>query len=211
MHTLLNEHFFSRKDSCLGVQRIKDRLNENNVGATIDQTTDLVGIGNAQIIKCDGTITGIVDIRRQRSGTVCWAKCAGNKTATTIFLLRADGCATSQARAITVELINGIFHAVIRLRNRRRRECVGFENVSSGHSIGIMNFFNCLWLGERQKVVVALKLAIAGTETLTAKMLFVKAQALNLRPHSTVKNQNPFTCGFGECCEHFRTVWLNCR
>ncbi len=74
-----------------------------------------------------------------------------------------------------------------------------------------MNFFNRLWLGQCEKVVVALKLAIAGTETLAAKMLFVKAQALDLRTHGPVENQNALTCGFGQCCKHFRTVRLCCR
>ncbi|MDT4848669.1 hypothetical protein FQZ97_827650 [compost metagenome] len=210
MHALLNEHFFGGKNGGLCVQRIEDGFNQNNVGAAIDQAANLVGIGNAQIIECHRTIARIVDIRRQRRGAVCRSQSTCNKAAATIFLLRTESRAARKTRAVAVQLIDGIFHAVVGLRDGGRRKCIGFENISASHCIGKVNFFNRLWLGECQKIVVALQLAIAGTETLAAKMLFVKAQPLNLRTHGTVENQNALACGFGQCCKHFRTVRL-CR
>ena len=64
MDTLGLETLFAGENRRLRIQRIEDRLNQNDVGATIDQAVDLLAIGEAQIVKADSTIAGIVDVRR---------------------------------------------------------------------------------------------------------------------------------------------------
>ena len=40
-----------REDRRLGVQRIEDRLDQDDIGAAIDEAAHLLGIGDAQIVE----------------------------------------------------------------------------------------------------------------------------------------------------------------
>ncbi|ENT51371.1 hypothetical protein P046_01778 [Brucella suis 06-997-1672] len=73
-----------------------------------------------------------------------------------------------------------------------------------------MDFLNGFRLGQGQKIVIALKLAVTGGETIAAKMLFMETQALNLRTHGAVEDQDALARRLGQCRRHFRTVRL-CR
>src|SRR5690606_31729527 len=54
-------------------------------------------------------------------------------------------------------------------------------------------------------------LAIAGTETLTAKMLFVKTKPLDLGSHRAIEDQDALTRRLGESCQYFGAIRLRCR
>src|SRR5690606_28517338 len=85
------------------------------------------------------------------------------------------------------------------------------ENIRARHRVGIMNFLDCLGLGQRQKVVIALKLAVAGAETIAAKMFLMEAKPLNLGSHCAIEDQDALTRCLGESCQHFGAVRLRCR
>ncbi len=117
MYALLDKYFFGSKDCSLCIQRIEDRFNQNDIGAAVHQSANLISIGDTQIIEGDCTIARIVHVRRKRGGTVCRSECACNKAAATVFLLSAQGCTSGKARAIAVQFVNRILHAVIGLSN----------------------------------------------------------------------------------------------
>ena len=54
-----------------------------------------------------------------------------------------------------------------------------------------MDVLDRLRLGQGQEVVVALQMALAGVKPLAAKMPLVEAQALDLRAHRAVEDENP--------------------
>ena len=58
------------KDRGLGVQRVEDRLDQQDVGAAFDQAPCLLQIGCAQIVKGDGAVSGVVHIRADGRGAV---------------------------------------------------------------------------------------------------------------------------------------------
>ena len=63
----------------LGVERVEDGLDQEQVGAAVDQAADLLAIGGAQIVEGDGAEAGIVDVGRDRGGAVGRADRAGDE------------------------------------------------------------------------------------------------------------------------------------
>ena len=58
----LGEHFLAGKDRCLGVQRVEDRLDQNDLGATIHEAADLFRIGLPQIIEAHRSIARVLHV-----------------------------------------------------------------------------------------------------------------------------------------------------
>ena len=50
-HALLGEDLLAGEDRRLGVQRVEDRLDQDDVGAAVDQAAQLLAIGDAQIVE----------------------------------------------------------------------------------------------------------------------------------------------------------------
>ena len=57
-----------------------------------------------------------------------------------------------------------------------------------------MDVFDRLRLGQRQQIIVALQVAVAGVKPVAAKMRLVQTQALDLGAHRPVDQQNPLAC-----------------
>ena len=95
------------EDRRLGVQRVEDRLDQDDVGAAVDQAAQLLAIGDAQIVEGDGAVAGIVDVGRDRGGAVGRPERAGDEAALAVLLL-APGCAARarQPRAVAVQLVD---------------------------------------------------------------------------------------------------------
>ena len=71
--------FGDRVQRRLGVQRVEDGFDQQQVGAAVEQAVDLLAIGLAQIVEGDGAKAGIGDVRRDRGGAVGRADGAGDK------------------------------------------------------------------------------------------------------------------------------------
>jgi hypothetical protein len=56
------EHFFHREHRRLGVQRVEDRLEQKNVGATLNQAAHRFGVSEAEIVEANGAKPGIAHI-----------------------------------------------------------------------------------------------------------------------------------------------------
>ena len=103
---------------------------------------------------------------------------------------RLERRAPRQARAVAVEFVDDVLHAVVGLGDAGRGERVGLEDVRAGHRIGEVDVLDRLRLGQRQQVVVALQMAFAADEALAAEMLLLEREALNLRAHRAVEDQD---------------------
>ena len=57
-------------DRGLGVERVEDRLDQQQVGAAVEQAAHLLAIGRAQLVEGDGAEAGIGHVRRDRRGAV---------------------------------------------------------------------------------------------------------------------------------------------
>ena len=161
----LGEDLLAGEDRRLGVQRVEDRLDQNEVGAAVDQAADLLAVGDAQIVERDGAIAGVVDVGRQRRGAIGRAERAGDEAAAAVRLLGLDRRPPGEPRAVAIEVVDDLLHAVVGLGDRGRGKGVGLENVRAGHRIGEVDVLDRFRLGQGEEVVVALLMAFAGPET----------------------------------------------
>jgi hypothetical protein len=64
----------------LGVQRVENGFDQQQIGAAVEQAVDLLAIGLAQIVEGDGAIAGVRYVGRDRGGAVGRAERAGDET-----------------------------------------------------------------------------------------------------------------------------------
>ena len=76
---LSSKTFLDGEDRRLGVEGVEDRLDQQQVGAAVDQAARLLGIGRAQLVEGDVAEAGIVDVRRDRRGAVGRPERAGDE------------------------------------------------------------------------------------------------------------------------------------
>ena len=186
----LGEDLLAGEDRRLGVERVEDRLDQNDVGAAVDQADDLLGVGVAQLVERHGAEAGIVDVGRDRGGAVGRAERAGDEAALAVDALGLQRRAAGETRAVAVELVDHLLHAVVGLGDRGRGEGVGLEDVRAGDRIGEVDVLDRLRLGQGQKVVVALEMALAADEALAAEMVLLERELLDLRAHRAVEDEN---------------------
>ena len=184
------EYLEAGEDRRLGVERVEDGLDQDQVGAAVDQAAQLLAIGDAEVIEGDGAIARIVDVGRDRRGAVGRSERAGDETRPAIRLLGAERGAAGETGAVAVEVVDHLLHAVVCLRDARGGEGVGLEDIGPGHRVAVMDFLDRRRLREDQEVVVALLVAGAAAEALAAEMVLAIAQRLDFRAHRAVEHQN---------------------
>ena len=69
----------------LGVQRVEDGFDQQQVGAAVEQAVDLLAIGLAQVVEGDGAVAGVGDVGRDRGGAVGRAERAGDEARLAVF------------------------------------------------------------------------------------------------------------------------------
>ena len=172
----------------LGVERVKDRLDQNNVGAAVEQADDLLSIGFREFVKSDGAKTGILDVGRDRRGAVGRPQGAGDESTPAVNALGFERRAARQPRPVAVKLIDAFLQAVVSLGDAGRGKRVGFENVRPRHGVGEVDVLDRLRPRQRQQVVVALEVAIAGGKTFAAEIALFETSAwtwVPMAPSST--------------------------
>ena len=187
--------FRDRVERRLGVQRVKNGLDQQQVGAAVEQAVDLLAIGLAQIVEGDGAIAGIGDVGRDRGGAVGRAQRAGDEARLAVLGGDALGGGAGQFRAVAVELIGEVRHVVVGLRDRGRGEGVGGDDVGAGAQISGVDVLDRLRLGQDQQIVVAADVAVKIGKARAAERGLVILQALDHGAHGAVEHQNAFAGG----------------
>ena len=186
-------------DRRLGVERVEDRLDQQEVGAALDQAVDLLGIGGAQLVEGDGAEARIGHVGRDRGGAVGRPERAGDEARPAVLALRDVGRVARQPRALDVELVREVGHAVVGLRDAGRGERVGRDDVGAGAEIGEMDVAHRVRLAEDQQIVVAAHLAVPGVEARAAIALLVELSAwimVPIAPSSTRMRSRTSWCRF---------------
>ena len=162
--------FGDRVERRLGVQRVEDGLDQQQVGAAVEQAVDLLAIGVAQIVEGDGAVAGIGDVGRDRGGAVGRADARRRRSAACRprRSTRVGGVAR-ELRAFEVQLIGDVGQVVIGLRDRGRGEGVGGDDVGAGAQIIGVDVLDRLRLGQDQQIVVAAEVAVKILEALAAE------------------------------------------
>ena len=196
-HAALVKNVFAGEDRGLGVQRVKNGLDQNEIGAAVDEADDLLRIGVAEFVEGHRAVAGIVDVRRHRGRAVGRSERAGDEAGPAVDPFRLQGGAAGEPRAVAIELVDAVLHAVVGLRDTGRGKGVGFEYVGAGQRIFVVNVLDRLRLGEGQKVVVALLMAVAARKPFAAEFRLLKAKPLDLGAHGAVDDEDALR-RFGE-------------
>ena len=154
----LFEHLLDRIERRLGVQRVEDRLDEENVGAAVDEAARRLAIGLGEIVEGHGAEARIVDVRRDRRGAVGRPDGAGDEARPA--RIGGEGRVAGLARAprtFDVEIVGGALEVIVGLRDGRRREGVGLDDVRTRRQILGVNAADDVRPGNRQEIVVALQ------------------------------------------------------
>ena len=146
-------------DRGLGIQSVKHGLDEDDLGAALDQPFDLLDIDVGEEIEVDLAIAGIVDVGRQRQGLVGRAECAGDEAAAAVLGLEPPRGLADNAGGGDVDLANEMLGAVIGLADAVGVEAVGRQDLGArlGETLG--DRADHVRLGEIEKVVIALLVA----------------------------------------------------
>ena len=177
-------------DRGLGVERVEDGLDQQQIGAAVDQPAHLLAIGGAQLVEGDGAEAGIGNVRRDRRGAVGRAQRAGDKAAAAVFLSRLRRRFARQRRAGDVEFVGDALHAVIGLGDRGRGKRVGRDDVGAGAEVGEMDVAHRVRPAQIEQIVVAAHLAVPGVEARAAIALLVELERLDHGAHGAVEHQN---------------------
>ena len=177
-------------DRRLGVERVEDGLDQQEIGAAVDQALDLLAIGLAQLVEADGAEAGIAHVRRNRGRAVGRPERAGDKPLAAVFLFRRRGRLARQRRAGMVELVGDALHAVIGLRDLGGGECVGGDDVGAGAKVSQMDVAHRVRPAQIEQVVVAAHFAVPGVEARAAITLLVQLERLDHGAHGAVEHQD---------------------
>ena len=189
----------------LGVQRVKNGFDQQQIGAAVEQAVDLLAIGLAQIVEGDGAVAGVGNVGRNRCGAVGRAQRAGDEARLAVLGGNALGRGACELRAIEVEFVGEVRHVVVGLRDRGRGERVGRDDVGAGAQVVGVDVLDRLRLGEDQQVVIAADIAMEIRKALAAKRGLVILQALDHGAHGAVEHQDTLAGGG----EQGSSLWRN--
>ena len=188
----------------------KMRFDQDNVGTTVDQPVDLLAIGQPQIVEAHRAIAGIVDVGRNRRSAVGRADGAGDKTALAVFAFGTDCRPAGNCRPLLVQIVDRTFHLIVGLRDAGRRERIRLQNICTGLGVAIVDLLDGIGLSKNEKVVVALLMTGAANEAITAEMILVKAEPLDLGAHGAIKHEDSLARRLPQGREHVATIAFRC-
>ena len=153
--TLLEERL-EGEDRGLGVERVEDRLHQEQVGAAVDQPGGLLGVGLDELLEAGVAEARVVDVGRDRGGPVGRAQPAGDEARPVGLGLgdRVRGLARQPGR-LEVQLVGEVLHAVVGLGDALRAEGVRRDDVGAGLEVLAVDRPDDLGLGQAEQVAVA--------------------------------------------------------
>jgi hypothetical protein len=174
----------------LGVERVEDGLQQDQVGPAFDQRRGRLTVGRHQLVEIDVAKTRIVDARRQRRGAIGGADRAGHEARLPGAFGVLVGNFARQARRRPVELHHHAFHAVVALGRRAGIEGIGLDDVGPGLQVLAVYLADHRRLRQRQQIVVALQIARPVVEALTAIRRLIGRIGLDHGAHGAVEHQD---------------------
>ena len=129
----LLEQRLEREDRGLGVEGVEDRLDQQQVGAAVDEAAGLLEVGLDQPVVGDVALARVVDVRRDRARW-CWSGRARRSPSAAGRASRGHRVAglAGQPGRLDVHLVGEVLHAVVGLGDPLRAEGVGLDEVGAG-------------------------------------------------------------------------------
>ncbi len=183
---------FDRYQRGLCVQRVEDRLDQDEVDAAFEQAVQGFAVRRHQLVERDRAEARIVHVGRERGGLVGRAEPPCHE-ARFAGMLRLPGAHHVGGKACRgdVEFARQPLHAVVGERDRGRIEGVGLDDVRARLQVLRVYVANQLRLGQRKEVVVAAQLLRPCAEARAAIVFLGEPGALDHRAHRPVEQEDP--------------------
>ena len=167
----------------LRVQRVEDRLDQQQVDAAVGEPANLLGVGLDDLVEGVRPVTGIVDARAQRERDVQRADRAGDEPV-------RPGGSPGDARAGDVQVVDRILEPVVGLADGRRRERVGRGDVGAGGEVRVVHRTNDLRLRQVQQVGIVEQVARMIREALTPEIGLLEPTVLQQHAPGAVEHED---------------------
>ena len=198
------EHLVDAGQRRLGIERVEDGLDQDQVRTALDQGAGGFGIGDAQVVERHGTVAGIVDVRRNGGRAVGRPDRARDEARPAVLLLGEVGRLTREAGTLAVQFDCQRLHAVIGLGDGGARKGVGLDDVGAGQEVIEVDGPDGVGLCEVEEVIVAAQIARPLDEAAAAEVGLRELVTLNHRAHGAVEHQDALAGGteegFGSGC-----------
>ncbi len=188
------EQLVDGEDRGLRIERVEDRLDDEEVHAALDQPVGRLAVGRHEIVEPDIPGTGVGDVRRDGRGPVRRADRPTDvaRTAGLARLERIGGFPGESGRG-HVDLADDGLEAVVGLGDRGRGEGVRLDDVRAGLEIGVVDRSDDVGPGQREEVVVPAQVARMTGETFAAEVGLGQPVALDHRAHRAVHDEDPLS------------------
>ena len=179
----VGRHLARGDDRRLRVQRVEDRLDQEEIDATLGERRDLLCVCRAHLVERHGAKRGVVDLRGDGEGDVQRAECARDEPGT---LRRPPrplvGGGTRESRASERHLRGQTLERVVPLADARRGERVRRGQVCAGREVRVVDLGDDVRLREVQQVRVALHVTRVIAEQLAAILRLRQPAAVDEHP-----------------------------
>ncbi len=174
----LLEERLEGEDRRLGVEGVEDRLDQQQVGAAVDEALRLLEVGLDEPVVGDVALARVVDVRRDRRGRVGGAERADDP-AGPVRGLGGDRVArlAGQPGGREVHLVGEVLHAVVGLGDQLGAEGVGLDEVGAGLEVLGVDRADHVGLGQAQQVGVAAHVLAPVGEALAAEVVLARGRA----------------------------------
>ena len=190
------EQHIEREQRRLGIERVEHGFDQDHVDAALDEAARRLAIGVAHLVEAGRPEARIVDVRRERTGAVGGPDRPGDEThPRRVRRHHLPGRLAGDLGAAAVEFEDRILSAVVGLRDRRRAEGVGRDDVGARLVVADMDVADRVGLGQDQQVVVPLEVVRMRRETRAAEIRLGKPQCLYFRAHRAVEHEDALLDG----------------
>ena len=184
------EKFRDRKECGLGVQRVKNGFDKQDVHAAGNEVLHLFEISGDDLFKRDIAFSRIVHIAGNRERAVERSDGTGHKDMPVGAGVRRLAC---QLRRRTVQLGNKLLEAVVRLGNDRSAEGVCLNDIRARSDVFGMDLADHVRAREHEQIIISLQvLPFPIRKLLAAIVRLLQLVSLHHRPHRPVKDENAF-------------------
>ena len=201
------EQLLDSEDRRLRVQRVEDRLDQQQVRTAFEQTPGRVVIVVDERFEGDVAKARIIDVGRDRQRARRRPEHAGAEARLVRVLRRVRVAQLAhEAAAFDVDLVRAIAKTVFGLRHARAVEGVRLDDVRAGVEVGAVDAGNDIRARQHQQVVVALQVLRVRLETFAAVVRLAELVLLDHRAHRAIEDQDALG---EESAEFFGAVGLH--
>ena len=171
----------------LRVQRVEDRLDQQQVDPAILERAHLLGVGLDHLVERDRTEAGIVDFGREGERHVERPDRSGDES----LASGAVGGVPREPGALAVHVDDGALEAVVPLAERGRGERVRGGDVGAGREVRVVHLGHDLRPGDVEQIWVALDVVVVVGEPLAPELLLGQPTPLQQHPPCAVEHGDP--------------------